>query len=308
MSRVPLSMFGGSSTRIQAMGGDSRERGLLAQDTAVTPGLFETLDIPLLGGRLFRPTDDAAAPPVAVLGGGLARALFAESNPIGQRLRRGEEGAWREVEVVGGVAGTRSTWGTQAEDSLQIYLPLEQSPRSGVALVARGRGEVGSLPETLKGVVQAVAPEAPILQSSTLDQSLSLILYPARFASHPADRGWRARVDPGQLRALWGRRLHGCASSARVGDPVGTRSEPAPTGAAGSARGRDPVFDRGSPGSGCFAGDHPGPAFGALRRPVDAAAVDPRDGGSAAGGHPARLLDPRTPGRCHRSRERTALE
>jgi macrolide transport system ATP-binding/permease protein len=54
----------------------------------VTPGYFETLQMPVLAGRLFSDADGANAQRVAVVNQAFARKFFAGSNPVGRHINK----------------------------------------------------------------------------------------------------------------------------------------------------------------------------------------------------------------------------
>src|SRR6185437_9788495 len=67
---------------------DGKEAGqqVTTNETYVTPGYFETLQIPLLAGRAFTEADGSNAQPVAIVNRTFARKFFHGSNPIGRHL------------------------------------------------------------------------------------------------------------------------------------------------------------------------------------------------------------------------------
>ena len=54
-----------------------------------TPEFFRTLDIPLLSGRAFLPTDDSKSPAVVVVNQAFARKYFPGEDPVGKRMKPG---------------------------------------------------------------------------------------------------------------------------------------------------------------------------------------------------------------------------
>jgi hypothetical protein len=72
----------------------------------VTPGYFETLGIPLLGGQDFSERDTATSPPVVILDESLAARLWPNESPIGKKLRVGGSSTagapWRTIVGVAG--------------------------------------------------------------------------------------------------------------------------------------------------------------------------------------------------------------
>jgi predicted permease len=80
-----------------------------SQYNIVSPGYFQTMDIPLLRGRAFTESDAPGRTRVAIVDQKLARALWPSGNPIGKtiRLEDSHAGTPKEAEVVGIVGPIR---------------------------------------------------------------------------------------------------------------------------------------------------------------------------------------------------------
>jgi putative ABC transport system permease protein len=99
-SAIPLSP--GAYTITQAAGeGDAF---VTCEWRLVDGGYFDTLQIPLLGGRLFTAHDTASSPRVFVISEQTARTLYGARDPIGRRLRLENGNAG---EIIGVVADVR---------------------------------------------------------------------------------------------------------------------------------------------------------------------------------------------------------
>jgi putative ABC transport system permease protein len=82
--------------------------GVGVRHDEVSPGLFRTLGVPLLGGRDFDPRDRLDAPGTVIVNRALAERYFPGESPVGRRIafdRVASEGStWRTVVgVVGNV-------------------------------------------------------------------------------------------------------------------------------------------------------------------------------------------------------------
>lgn len=109
---------------------------------SISNDYFATLQVPLVRGRTFTDADDFKAAgnrPVCIINQTMARRLFGNADPIGQRIRtlpwmvRG----WREV--VGVVGDVKQN--TQADDATpQLYVPSRQSPWFFTTVVVRAHG------------------------------------------------------------------------------------------------------------------------------------------------------------------------
>lgn len=101
----------------------------------ISSSYLATLRIPVLAGRALDDRDRQGTEPVAMVSADLARRLWPQSSPLGQRLRLGGsamemamagdgESQWREV--VGVTGSVRET--LVGEDLGEVYVPLDQSP------------------------------------------------------------------------------------------------------------------------------------------------------------------------------------
>jgi predicted permease len=68
---------------------DGKEAGqeVTTNEVYVTPGYFDTLQIPVLAGRTFTDSDTPDAQPVVIINQAFARKFFQETNPVGRSLR-----------------------------------------------------------------------------------------------------------------------------------------------------------------------------------------------------------------------------
>jgi len=78
----------------------------LVNHRMVTPGFFETTQIPLLRGRAFERTDGPEGEPVVIVIQAMARRYWPEEDPLGKRLRNlsasGDVSAWMRVVGIAG--------------------------------------------------------------------------------------------------------------------------------------------------------------------------------------------------------------
>jgi putative ABC transport system permease protein len=145
---------------IQGQPEPSEELAPKAGPQAVSPGWFRLLDIPLLEGRSFNDADDEKAPLVAMVDEMAVRRAFGGKNPIGQRIKFGNEKDWRTV--VGVVGNTSySFYNTVAWlTGSTIYYPEKQAvndtvnpAKSGITAALRGSAiTAAAIRQALKSV------------------------------------------------------------------------------------------------------------------------------------------------------------
>lgn len=146
--------------------------------TTVGPDYFRTLGIRLLRGRAFEPSDGEGGQPVVVVSEGMARRLWGGGDPIGQRLTGGPSGG---ALVVGVVADVKHEGIEANSRRLQMYVSGLQQPRPFGILAVRTKGDPAWLATTLRREVQALTPDQPVPEISTLENRLADSLAGRRF-------------------------------------------------------------------------------------------------------------------------------
>jgi predicted permease len=127
----------------------------------VSPGYFQTLDIPLIQGRLFTAGDHDEAPNVVLVGAATAQRLWPDKNPIGQRLELANSAfpGWRTVVGVVGEVRDRSLVG---ESASLLYMPLTQAPYPSISVVLHTSLDIAVTANAVREVVRAIDPSQPV--------------------------------------------------------------------------------------------------------------------------------------------------
>jgi putative ABC transport system permease protein len=124
----------------------------------VTPGFFETMSIPVLGGRGFVSRDIEAQHSTAiVVNDAFARRYFGREPAVGRTLEGRfamDNDSAADYEVVGVVADTRHDLRKPAAPTIYILLPLD---RSGT-LHVRVAGDATALASRLREEIRAASP------------------------------------------------------------------------------------------------------------------------------------------------------
>ena len=134
----------------------------------VTPGYFDILLLPLQRGRSLHASDDRNGSPVTVISAAAAARHWPGADPIGARLRVGEQADDAWIEVVGVVADVRNADADQPPEPL-IYLPLAQAPRERMALMVRGPQAANTL-GSVQGAIWALDPDQPLEDVRTMER------------------------------------------------------------------------------------------------------------------------------------------
>ena len=147
----------------------------------VSPGFFETLDMALASGRTFNEQDHADAPRVVVINETLARLGWPGADPIGRRIKPGDQDSnspW--MTVVGVIRDVRRSDVTRAIRP-ELYMCAQQvSPRTRMLLV-RTAGDPKAILPALGHEVRQLNPQLPLFEVGTLDAELADTLTHPRF-------------------------------------------------------------------------------------------------------------------------------
>jgi predicted permease len=136
----------------------------------ISPGHFRLLGIPLLQGREFLESDGLAEEPVVIINDRVSRHCFGGADPIGRRLRIGEE--WhRVIGVAASVNLPRLVRNNLAE--FQLFFPFRQSPQGELTIVSRIAGERTAALARIREVVRSVDPNLPIMRVALVDDLLA---------------------------------------------------------------------------------------------------------------------------------------
>jgi predicted permease len=161
-AQVDLVPIGGGGWDQNAYADGSKAKPRDCMFNRVSPGYFETMGTPLVGGRDFNERDTLGATKISIVNEALARSIFGGINPIGHSFRiQGDAGKVDPIfQVVGVVRNTK--YYEVREDFLPIaFFPTAQneSPGTdGATFVVRSATPAAELTRSIKGVVAQVQP------------------------------------------------------------------------------------------------------------------------------------------------------
>jgi putative ABC transport system permease protein len=160
VSQLPIASCCSTSTFYPAGRGYTPQTAPSARLLAVTPGFFETLQVPLLAGRTIGQGDGAGAPAMVVVNETLARRGWPGLSPLGMRLKLNREDT-AFATVVGVVGQIRQRQLTDP-DVAQMYVAAAQQPWRTMSLVVRSRGEPAALAAAVRAAVHRVDSGLPL--------------------------------------------------------------------------------------------------------------------------------------------------
>jgi len=145
----------------------------------INPGYFDVMRIPLKQGRYFTEQDVKGAQETAIVNDVLAERFWPNQHPIGKRLQRGKSGAWRTVV---GVISDAKEYSAEKEPPIAVYYPAEQVIARNMYLVIRTTSDPVPMTPAIVKEIQAVDPEMPVYDVSSMDQRLYGSLARQRFS------------------------------------------------------------------------------------------------------------------------------
>ena len=172
-SPVAVPPFLGSNvfmTRLMAAGQSEGERSAnswVGQDF-VGPEYFDAIGLPILRGRGFTDADREGSPNVAVVTQSLAKRLWPGEDPIGKQVR---QAAGSPVITVVGVVGDIH-FREHRQATPMIIRPYRQGLAQG-SLVIRTRRDLAALLPAIRRAVQAVDPDAALVDARTMDDVIA---------------------------------------------------------------------------------------------------------------------------------------
>jgi putative ABC transport system permease protein len=174
-SQVPLSgdydVYGAQFEKDNSSSGDGAFR------YAVTPGMVETMRIPLRRGRLLDEHDNAGAPVAVLINESFAKQKFGTEDAIGQRLRLGPDAghADRPWATIVGVVGDVKQESLAVGEQNAFYIPTTQWPwaENVLSLVVRTQGDAAALAPAVRSAIWSVDKDQPIVRVATMNSLLA---------------------------------------------------------------------------------------------------------------------------------------
>jgi predicted permease len=179
---APLS-GGNRSDSFHAVGSASKDRRDAGTDLfMVTPVYFETMGIPILGGRDFG-SESSTGLRTALVNRKFAEQVFGGASPIGQQVT----GGGATYQIVGMVGNVKAR--TLGEETRPVlYRALNQSIASdpsflGYTLVVRTAGDPAAVEEAVRGQIHALDPSMAIFNAETMEEHIRAAYFLPRLAA-----------------------------------------------------------------------------------------------------------------------------
>ena len=173
-THVPLT-GGVRRVRVQVEGHDPAAPTLCTH-TAVSPGYFRTLRIPVIAGRDFSTEEVSAAEPVAIISDALARRFWPGQSAIGRRVQAGDGSM--PLTIVGVVrdASDGAIW---REKEISLYVPATAATAARLRLLVRTDDDARTLAAFLEAEAHRSDPRLRF-DAAPLEEVLALWILPSR--------------------------------------------------------------------------------------------------------------------------------
>lgn len=146
----------------------------------VSPTYLDVMEIPVVAGRGIGEEDHEGSTPVVAISETAARRYWPGENPIGREIvtPRNE----RTYRIVGVVKDTK-VWTIGEEYRPYVYFARTQNPTSSLMMVARGEIPEAQIVGELRRTVREVDPQLVLMDSKTMTEHLSVMLFAPRMAA-----------------------------------------------------------------------------------------------------------------------------
>ena len=151
-----------------------------AQLRSISEGYLPSLDIPVIRGRNFAPTESAR---VAIVDDNMARTYWPNSNALGQRVSVNAPGGGGEVEwhtVVGVVPAVKHTSLAEEASAPTIYWHYRQRPEPVGVFTLRTTLPPERLTQSARDAVLRIDPELALYDVMAMDNRVARSLGPQR--------------------------------------------------------------------------------------------------------------------------------
>ena len=170
------------SSDFTAAGWPAEKYGVGVRHDEISPGLFETLGVPLVRGRDFTGADSVSSEPVVIVNRALADTYFPGQDPVGRRIAfdrvPDERSVWRTIV---GVVGNVRRESLSREEEPSFYAPVMQDVSRGVFVLVRGGPEADSLVPALRARLHALDPGLPLFEVALLRDLVAASVARERF-------------------------------------------------------------------------------------------------------------------------------
>jgi putative ABC transport system permease protein len=159
---------------VQGREQQSKAETLLSIVNTVSVDYFDTMRIPILGGRVFSDQDGDGSRPVALVNEDLARKYWPKGDAVGSLVQLSGD---RVVRQVVGVVKTTNYTGLGEPPQPCLYLPLLQNFSDGMTLYVRAASDPASILDAVQREIHNDAPQLAVSDVRTGAKIISQVLF-----------------------------------------------------------------------------------------------------------------------------------
>ena len=137
---------------------------------AISPQWFQTMRVPLHGGRDFTDADNATSPKVVIVNETFARSYWPDQNPLGKHV---VVGRWPQPAEVIGIAADIRNKGLAQPTQPQLYLAFPQLPWGNMHLLVRTAVPPQNMAQSVRAQISAVDADQPVNNIQTVDELIA---------------------------------------------------------------------------------------------------------------------------------------
>jgi putative ABC transport system permease protein len=145
-------------------------------------GYFQTLQLPLLKGRLFTSREMQEKSNVVIINEAMARRYFAGEDPLGKQVVISMTDPNVPTEIIG-IVGNSKFVDLRTESKPASYWPHPQLPYTAMTFAVRTASDPLSFAATVEREIHAIDKDQPVSDVRTMDQWVARSLAQARFSS-----------------------------------------------------------------------------------------------------------------------------
>jgi predicted permease len=186
---IPMTGLSAQSNFIPEGRADDPANAISFNFRLATPGVFQTLQIPIKQGRDFDDRDVVGSPCVIIINEAAAKKAWPNENAIGKRLPGPRDGSGgRTLCSVVGVVGDAHDDGLREAVRPQIYFAAAQGPAAlwfamqrSMFVIARTTGDPRAMTKQLQAAVARFDPMLPMFDIRSMEERISASLATGRF-------------------------------------------------------------------------------------------------------------------------------
>ena len=164
--------------------GETLERGSAGRNimnTVISPGYFQTLQIPLIEGRDFDDRDRKGSPRTVIINQRMAEIMWPGETAIGKRILIGTDSR-DPLEVVGVVKTGKYRSLSEDPRPFYYYPTLQRGPLS-MTLLVRTAGDPRALVNPIRSFAQTLDRRMPVFAVKTMTEHMTYALWAPKMAA-----------------------------------------------------------------------------------------------------------------------------